>query len=256
MNRDIALKWWLSLVLITVSGCAGRNPFLQGGETIDQKPSLPIVIWETPANGSGQPAQGSLWPGANTKNMFFTDNKARSVNDIVTIEIVESSSASKNATTKLGRSSNLSASATGLFGIETKQNARLGRAQTSNAAGTSNRGLLDLANILNAKTQNDFDGSGTTTRSGTLSGKMTALVKEVLPNGNLRIQGKRMVTVNGEEQVMVLAGLIRPEDIDSNNVVLSTFIADAKISYYGMGVIADKQNPGWLARGFDKFWPF
>ena len=101
-----------------------------------------------------------------------------------------------------------------------------------------------------------FDGSGVTTRSGKLSGRMTGLVDAVLPNGNLRIQGKRMVTVNGEEQIMVLTGIVRPEDISSNNVVRSTYIADARIEYYGMGVISEKQYPGWMARMFDRVWPF
>jgi flagellar L-ring protein precursor FlgH len=200
--------------------------------------------------------KGSLWPGENSQNMFFMDNKARTVNDIVTIMIVESSTASKEASTKVGRSSDISATATGLFGFETKQDARVSRVQSGNAAGTSNTSALDLANILKASTQNDFDGSGVTTRSGKLSGKMAALVKEVLPNGNLRIEGKKMVQVNGEEQVMILSGLIRPEDISSNNIVLSTYIANARIYYSGVGVIADKQKPGWLARLFDHAWPF
>jgi len=188
--------------------------------------------------------------------MFFVDNKARNVNDIVTIRIVESSKASKKATTKLGRSSSLAAGASNLFGIETKLDARHARVTDSNKAGTSKAAAIDLSQILNASTQNDFNGSGVTTRSGQLTGHMTALVKKVLPNGNLEIEGRRVVSVNGEEQIMVLTGIIRPADIDSNNVVLSTYIADASISYYGMGVVADKQRPGWLSRVFDKAWPF
>lgn len=249
----------LLFIVMIAMGCAGRIPRLQvslGMPQAEQEVAAASPDAEAPSSLSPRPSKGSLWPGQTSHNMFFADNKAHTINDIVTIEIVESSTASKQATTKLGRSSELSATATGLFGLETKLNSRLGRVQTSNAAGTSKAAALDLANILKTSTQNDFDGSGVTTRSGQLSGKMTALVKSVLPNSNLKIEGKRVVTVNGEEQVMVLAGIIRPEDIDSNNVVLSTYIAEAKISYFGMGVVGDKQKPGWMTRIFDKVWPF
>jgi flagellar L-ring protein precursor FlgH len=85
---------------------------------------------------------------------------------------------------------------------------------------------------------------------------MSAIVTQVLPNGNLVIEGKRLVRVNNEEQVMILSGVIRPRDVAADNSILSTLVADAKIFYSGEGVIADKQRPGWLSRGLDKFSPF
>ena len=238
----------LMLIVALVTGCAAKAPFVERPESL---PSAP----EFTDKGSGATVtggRGSLWPGAGTSNNFFVDNKARNVNDIVTIEIVETSTASKEATTTLGRSSSVFAGIPNLLGLENKLNARLARLQSDN----DEKVALDLSNMLSASTQNDFDGSGVTTRTGELSANMTALVTGVMANGNLQIQGRRIVTVNGEEQIMMLTGIIRPEDISAQNVVLSTYIADARISYYGMGVVADKQYPGWLARTFDHVWPF
>jgi len=249
---------FMVLFMIALTGCAGTTHLLQKAvpfSTPESPETTPPVV-QSPAVTHPTPATGSLWMGESSRNMLFMDNKARRVNDIVTIEIVESSTATKKASTKLGRSSEISAGTPNLFGLETRLNSRLSRLQTSNDAGTTQANALDLSSLIGASTKNDFDGSGETTRSGKLSGKMTALVTEVLPNGNLRIRGKRLVTVNGEEQIMVLTGLIRPDDISAQNIVLSTFIADASISYYGMGVVGDKQRPGWLARGFDRIWPF
>ncbi|NOY52383.1 MAG: flagellar basal body L-ring protein FlgH [Deltaproteobacteria bacterium] len=247
-------RYLLILFMIFMAGCAGTTRLFH--KSLREKAKMPTPIVQTPVVSAPAQATGSLWTGESNRNMLFVDNKARTVNDIVTIDIVESSTATKKASTKLGRSSQISAGMPHLFGQETRLDSRLSRLQTSNGAGTTSANALDLANILGASTKNDFDGSGETTRSGKLSGKMTAIVTEVLPNGNLKIRGRRLVTVNGEEQIMVLTGTVRPDDISAQNIILSTFIADASISYYGMGVVGDKQRPGWLARGFDKFWPF
>ncbi len=247
------VRVFLVLFLIGTIGCAQHRAVV--GRALPPAPARAVTPAPSDVPPESSAASGSLWQGESAYNNFFVDNKARTVNDIVTIEIVESSTASKKATTKLGRSSEISAAAPHLFGLETKLDAKLSQAEADNAAGAT-KAAIDLANILSATTQNDFDGSGVTTRTGELSGKMTALVTDVLPNGNLRIEGRRVVTVNGEEQIMILTGIIRPEDISSQNIVLSTYIADAAISYYGMGVVAEKQRPGWLARKFDRYWPF
>ena len=85
---------------------------------------------------------------------------------------------------------------------------------------------------------------------------MTAVVSDVLPNGNLVIQGRRVVVVNNEEQFMTLTGMVRPLDISRDNVVLSTQLANAHITFGGVGVVADKQRSGWGVWIFDWLWPF
>ena len=85
---------------------------------------------------------------------------------------------------------------------------------------------------------------------------MSAVVTEVLPNGDLRIAGRREVTVNSEKQVMVLSGIVRRVDVDTRNTVLSSAIADAKIEYSGLGVVDDVQRPGWLNRILNWIYPF
>ena len=98
--------------------------------------------------------------------------------------------------------------------------------------------------------KNEFEGSGSTSREDTLTGTIAARVVEVLPNGDLRIQGRREVTVNSERQTMIISGIVRRIDLDTQNTVLSTAIAEAKIAYTGLGVVDDVQRPGWLVRIF------
>jgi flagellar L-ring protein FlgH len=82
------------------------------------------------------------------------------------------------------------------------------------------------------------------------------IVMEVLPNGDLRVEGRREVTVNSEKQLMTIAGIVRRVDVDTKNTVLSSAIADAKIEYAGLGVLDDVQRPGWLVRILDWVYPF
>jgi flagellar L-ring protein precursor FlgH len=178
--------------------------------------------------------EGSLWSAKRAINLV-SDPKARNVGDIVTINVVESASASKNATTKTSRDSNLAASWTGV----------LQKLSGDWVGGEVNAGF-----------QNNFDGKGETTRSSQLAAYITAQVIQVLPNGYLVIQGNRQVRVNNENQIINVQGVIRTEDIDANNIILSTYIADARIELIGEGVISDKQRPGWLARILDWVWPF
>ena len=189
--------------------------------------------------------EGSLWSEESAHSILFMDYKARRVNDIITISIVEVSSASGQANTKTGRKSSIDASITDFLGSP------------------SDFGLKNLwggGNGFNPKigaaTNNSFDGSGETSRKGSLTASITARVIKVLPNGNLVIRGRKEVTINNDEQIIFLRGIVRPKDISANNTVLSTYIADARIEYTGKGVINNNQQPGWLARILDKIWPF
>lgn len=197
-----------------------------------------------PPLNSPQPGatEGSLWKDNGQLRGLFSTYKARRVGDIITVNIVESSSASNNATTKTGRKSAVQGQMEGFFNAEKRYPA----SQPFFNPFSQVKGGLDSS----------FDGSGATARSGRVSACVAARVVEVLPDGNLRIIGSRDVTVNKEKQFITLSGIVRPWDISPDNVVLSTYVADAKITYSGSGVVNDRQHPGWLARVLDRVFPF
>ena len=183
-------------------------------------------------------SQGSLWP-ADDHVFFYADKKALRVGDIITVRIVENAQASNTADTDLSRSSSAKAGLSTFFG---------------------KKKFLDLFKLgdelLSSSAENDHKGAGSTTRSGQLTATMTAVVREVLPNGNLVIQGTRELLVNHEQQFITLTGIVRPQDIDRDNVVVSSQLADANITIGGLGVVADKQRSGWGTWIFDFVWPF
>ena len=187
---------------------------------------------------------GSLWQEENGRAYLYEDMRAMRVGDILTIKIVENHRGSKSADTSAERDStiqnSLSGSAIGYIGIP---GIRLG--------GEARRGLG-----IDASASNKFGGKGATNREGTLTGTISVVVTEVLPNGDLRVEGRREVTVNSEKQLMTIAGIVRRVDVNTKNTVLSTAIADAKIVYSGLGVLDDVQRPGWLVRVLDWVSPF
>ena len=182
---------------------------------------------------------GSLWEPDNGRAYMFEDRRASRVGDIVVVQIVEQHSGSKKANTVADREASYSASMRGgLFGLEQ---------------------ILDtLSQVFDAEAsvKNEFEGAGSTSREDTLTGTIAATVVEVLSNGDLRIKGKREVTVNSEKQTMTIQGIVRRIDLDTQNMVLSTAIADAEISYTGLGVVDDVQRPGWLMRIWNWVTPF
>ena len=154
--------------------------------------------------------------------------------------ISESASASKQASTGTSRSSTLSAGMPNLLGLEK----------------APIKSWMDLANLINANFSTKFDGSGSTSRQETLTATISTKVVDVLPNGNMMIEGRRSVKVNNEDQIIVLTGTVRSRDVSSDNTVSSALVADARINYSGKGVISDRQKPGWLMNVIDTIWPF
>jgi flagellar L-ring protein precursor FlgH len=183
-------------------------------------------------------ASGSLWQASS--GGLAEDMKARRKGDTLTVVIAEQASASKQASTGTSRSAAISAGVPNLFGLET--------------AGISK--MMDLSKLVNASTDTKYDGNGSTSRKENLNATITARVMDVLPNGNFLIEGRRNVKVNHEDQIIVLEGTVRPRDITTDNLVNSSLIADARITYSGKGVISDRQQPGWLMNALDYFWPF
>ncbi len=104
--------------------------------------------------------------------------------------------------------------------------------------------------------KNNFNGTGETKRDSTVTATISARVVDKTMDGNLVIRGYREIRVNNETQHIIVSGIIRPQDVGADNSILSSYIADARIETSGTGVLADKQQPGWLARGLDVIWPF
>jgi flagellar L-ring protein precursor FlgH len=164
-----------------------------------------------------------------------SDLRARRVNDLVTIRVVESIAAAGSADSSLDKSSSGAASLTKFFGLE-------GRLPSS----------VDPTSLASASANTKFKGGGSTSRTGDLSAIVTARVVEVLPNGDLLLESAREIDINGDRQIVVLTGVLRTADIQSNNVALSTSIGQLRIRYFGRGLIKDNLSPGWLIRVLNK----
>ena len=220
----------LIAVILLTTACAA--PSRRPAEPLRPLPPMTVA----PAAAT----TGSLW--SNSANGLASDNKAHQKDDILTVAIFESASATKQASTTTGRDSSASADISSVLGLE------------KNLANINSS--LDPTNLLSAGYKSDFKGSGATSRKENLVATLTTRVVEVQPNGNLRIEGSKTVTVNREDQIIHLRGIVRPADIATNNMVDSKYILDAEIVYTGNGVISDKQGQGWLVRFFDNIWPF
>lgn len=229
------------LLPLLVAGCATtveKRFFPKPTEAEMAKEVTRLGQTEVRQQGGRPAAAGSLWP-ADDHVFFYADKKALRVGDIITVRIIESAQASNTADTDLSRSSSANAGLSTFFGKKKFLN------------------LFKVGeDLLTSSSENTHQGSGSTTRSGQLTATMTAVVREVLPNGNLVVQGTREVLVNHEQQFITLTGIVRPLDVDRDNIVLSTQLADANITIGGLGVVADKQRSGWGTWLFDYVWPF
>lgn len=172
---------------------------------------------------------GSLWPGTNKKNMFFSDNKASRVGDIVTVHVLEKTTAINKADTTDEHS--IEDSVTLDTGAATPTRMKLG-------GGTK------------------YKGKGQTGRSDQFSATVSCIVTEVMANGNMVIEGQRRMRINEEDQYVLVRGMVRPDDITYNNTVLSSQMANADIIYTGAGGMDAARRPNWLGRIMQKIWPF
>lgn len=228
----MAFRAALSLIaMLSFGGCATPH----GGMAVSTAPvaaTSPVPPDSTPQMPKDEM---SLWSEDVAFGDLFSDPKARRAGDVITIKIAESSSASNSADTSTDRESSLSAGISELFGVNTST-------------------LQNLS--VSGEIESGFEGSGSTSRSGKLDAYITARVVEVMPNRNLKVIGSREIMVNNEKQIMTIYGVVRPRDISEDNVVLSTFVADARIAYSGAGIVDDRQRPGWVANALNTVWPF
>jgi flagellar L-ring protein precursor FlgH len=177
----------------------------------------------------------SLWrEGAGGSNLF-ADHRARAVNDIVTIVVVEQSTQSRSASTKTSKDTSRTAALNNFPGLDLPgRNAQAAKMLKFDLAGAASH-----------------EGKGEIERSDRLTTQIPARVVKVLDNGNLVIEGRRAVLVNDESQVATISGVVRPQDITGGNTVLSSQIADAEVQLVGKGVLAEAQRPGVLHRFLD-----
>ena len=181
-------------------------------------------------------ADGSIYH--DSQNMeLFPDPRAHRVGDILTVALVESTQATKKATTSTSKTDKAKIAAPTVLG----QGLTLG----GKVADTSLSG------------ERTFDGAGSSSQSNQLTGQITVTVAQRLSNGNLMVRGEKWLTINQGQELVRISGIVRPQDIGQDNVVASTRVADARISYTGRGTLADANSRGWLSRFFNSKWmPF
>ncbi len=202
----------------------------------DYRQSLQEIPMEEPRT------EGSIWSERSNHNWLFSDPRASKINDIVVVRIEEKSSADHQAQTKLVKDSEISAQIESLLGtLKTFQDSHPN---------------FDRANLIKSGYAADFDGGGQTTRQGNVIATVPSQIRKELPNGNLFIEGHRVVLVNNEEAHFYVSGVIRPHDIGKDNSISSWLIAEAQIEFTGRGTVSEKTEPGWANRALDYVWPF
>jgi flagellar L-ring protein precursor FlgH len=157
---------------------------------------------------------------------LYTDLKARGVGDIVTVVITEKTLATNSSKISTGKETKFS------------------------TEGENGTGAFDFLTgfSMSANIGREHEGAGTTERTGSILGKMAAVVTEVTAGGNLVIKGEKEIAVNDEKEILVLTGIVRPQDISTNNIVYSTDIASTQITYKGKGLITSGSKPSIFAR--------
>lgn len=215
------------LVLFTVGCQSTSEPPVQAND-----PSFAPVVPDYPKQRVVE--DGSLYR-AHLANSLYSDVTARQIGDIITVTLSENTAATKSANTTTSRETTADLQPiTGLAG------------NAINIGGQSVQ--------LGLNSSNDFSGDAAANQSNSLEGSITVTVVDVLPNNNLVIRGEKWITLNHGDEYIRLTGIIRPLDIDPDNQVMSTKIANARIQYSGTGTFAKAQEKGWLAKFFSSSW--
>lgn len=250
MSRSDRVRAGVLLLLAFAPGCV-ENSIREGREPMDYE--------AVEAPPKEPPSAGSVWAGSTQSASFmFFDEKARSIGDLVTVVIVEQTQAEGDARTETDSERKLNGSISSDVGFQKLVSSPI-------------RGLLRIfgfdnpgttipegtpVNVIESGMKNEFSGQGNTSRRGRFTGVITCRVIGVLPNGILHIRGRRSVVVNHEAQYISLEGLVRQEDLTIENQVMSNSVAEMRLAYDGLGVLDDKQRPGWMTRVIDWIYPF
>lgn len=211
---------------VLLAGCVAPTP----------KPNDPYyapVLPRTPLPAAAN--NGSIYQAGFEQNLY-SDRKAFRVGDIITITLNERTQASKNANSQIDKDSTANIGLTSLFGSSLTTNNPIGSNDLSLSAGYSgDRGTK---------------GDAKSAQSNTLTGSITVTVADVLPNGIIAVRGEKWMTLNTGDELVRIAGMVRADDISTDNTVSSTRVADARITYSGTGAFADASQPGWFDRFF------
>jgi flagellar L-ring protein FlgH len=206
-----------ALALVLLAGCSSLQPTVR-----------PAPYDEAPALTRSAPPRGTSGGVFNPDSSIslVSDSRAFRVGDIVTVILQETTQASKSAGTTLAKDSSVGIASPSLLG------------KTFPKAG------VDIS------AERGFKGDAQSTQQNALSGAITVIVQEVMPNGLLKVAGEKVLTLNQGEEFVRLRGFLRAADIDANNMVSSQRIANARIAYGAQGTLADANQPGWLTRFF------
>lgn len=220
---------------------APADPTADPAPVTDPAPPEPVILTAASYTPPDQ-GTGSLWNDVHARQLMGLDGNARQIGDLVTVHIYEAQVTTLDASTSTARDSSTDLGVEALLGAETSITEAL----------PNMGGKVRVA----GSSKNNFDGTGSTSRSAELAATVTCEVKEVLPNGNLRVEGFKTLRVNNETQYLTVSGVARPRDIQMDNTITSDLLASGTIQLTGSGVVADKQRPGLLARLADRIWPF
>lgn len=211
----------------------GQDPKLSPLTSPTQQVSVPM-----PPPPADPRAPGSLWQtGAHG---FFHDPRATRVGDVLTVTISIADAATLSNTTSRSRTNSDDANLTNFFGLEKYLSAS----------------SIDPANVVKMGSDTSNVGAGSVARSETINLTLAALVSQILPNGNMVISGHQQVRVNGEMRDLQISGIVRTEDITSDNTVDLSQIAEARLSYGGQGTVSDVQQPRLGSQIFDILMPW
>jgi flagellar L-ring protein precursor FlgH len=230
----------LTLVSLMVLGSlvAGCGPNHIGPFTPRERRYRPgAYAQDSPGN---RPTTGSLF--SDGTGGLLEDTRAVRVGDVVVVSVDEDADAEGGASTKLSRDNKTK------IGIQ----AVLGLVPSIK----KNHPLIDPEQLLEFMSESDFEGEGDTARRGTLRGSIAVRVTREMPNGDLFVEGTKVLMINNEEYHLYVSGLVRPSDIGPDNTIASSRIADAQIEFTGRGDVADQQRKGWLSRAVDEVNPF
>jgi flagellar L-ring protein precursor FlgH len=218
----------------------GRPPAMTPSSDPTQEASYRPMTMPMPTPQAAPPQANSLW--RNGSRAFFKDQRAAAVGDIVTVLVNITDAADVKNATNATRSGSENMGLPNLFGFETEIPHILAGANP--------------ASLVSSNSANGNTGTGEIQRSETVTLSLAGVITQVLPNGNLVVAARQQVRVNGELRELQVSGVIRPQDIASDNTVAHDRMAEARISYGGRGQLTDVQSPRWGQQIMDILLPF